>query len=74
MLDEVEERLLGPLDVVEHDDQRRLLRSSSLRKAQAISSALVAGRVSPSSERIDAAAEGSSGSASSCFTTSTSGQ
>ena len=25
MLDQVEERLLAPLDVVEHDDERRLL-------------------------------------------------
>ena len=34
-------RLLAPLDVVEDDDERRLLCSSSLRNAQAISSAEV---------------------------------
>ena len=47
--------------------------SSVLRKAQAISSADVVASVSPSSERIAAAAS-SSGSRSSCFTTSTTGQ
>ena len=48
--------------------------SSSLRNAQPISSAEVPVAVSPSSERMAAAAAGSDGSASSCFTTSTTGQ
>ena len=57
MLDQVEEGLLAPLDVVEDDDERRPPRSSSsLRNAQAISSADVARSVSPSSEPIAAAA------------------
>ena len=47
MLDQVEERLLAPLDVVEHADERRACSSSSLRKAQAISSAVVPSSVSP---------------------------
>ena len=76
MLDQVEERLLTPLDVVEDDHQRPLAAacSSVLRKAQAISSADVAASVSPSSERIAAAAASSAGSTSSCFSTSTTGQ
>ena len=73
MLDQVEERLLAPLDVVEHDDERRLLleqlaeRPADLLRRRPASD-------SPSSERIAAAAAGSVGSASSCLTTSTTGQ
>ena len=48
--------------------------SSSLRKAQAISSAEVPSSVWPSRERREAAAAGSDGSASSCFSASTTGQ
>ena len=48
--------------------------SSVLRNAQAISSADVAASLSPSSERIAAAACSSAGSVSSCFSTSTTGQ
>ncbi len=48
--------------------------SSSLRNAQAISSALVGRSLSPKSDNTAAAASSSEGSASSCFTTSTTGQ
>ena len=48
--------------------------TSSLRNAQAISSADVPASDSPNSERIAAAAAGSEGVASSCFSTSTTGQ
>jgi hypothetical protein len=48
--------------------------SSSFRKPQAISSADDACELSPSKERNGAAATSSSGSASSCFSTSTTGQ
>ena len=60
MLDEVEERLLAPVDVVEDHDQRRRrgIARAVLRKAQAISSAEVAASVSPSSDRIAEAASG----------------
>ena len=63
MLDQVEEGLFAPLDVVEHDHQRQLAAacSSVLRNAQAISSADVAASVSPSSEPIAAAAAPSDG-------------
>ena len=76
VLDEVEERLLAPLDVVEDDDQWpvRGACSSVLRNAQAISSADVAASVSPSSDRIAATAVSSAGSTSSCLSTSTTGQ
>ena len=54
--------------------RRAAARSSVLRNAQAISSADVAASLSPSSERIAAAAVSSAGSTSSCFSTSTTGQ
>ena len=73
MLDQVEERLLAPLDVVETTTSGACS-SSSLRNAQPISSADVPASDSPSSERIAAAAAGSVGNTSSCLTTSTTGQ
>jgi hypothetical protein len=48
--------------------------SSNFLNAQAISSPLVETSDSPSSDRIAAAAAGSDGSATICFTTSTTGQ
>ena len=57
LLDQVEERLLAPLDVVEDADERRACSSSSLRKAQAISSADV-----PSSRLAEQRAERGRGS------------
>jgi hypothetical protein len=73
VLDQVEERVGSPLDVVKEDDERRLL-AESFRNAQAISSTDVACSLSPSSERIAAAAAGSLGRAPSCLITSTTGQ
>ena len=73
VLDQVEERLLAPLDVVE-DETSGACSSSSLRNAQAISSADVASSVSPQ-ERADRRGRGGSeGRASSCLITSTTGQ
>ena len=76
MLDEVEERLLGPVQVVEHADERPLLRacSSSLRNAQAISSAEAAAPSRRAATRSGAPPASSSGSAPSCLRTSTTGQ
>ena len=77
VLDQVVERLLAPLDVVEDDDQRSLGRSLLERLAERPGDLLAprsARRVSPSSERIAAAAASSGGSTSSCFSTSTTGQ
>ena len=73
MLDQVEERLLAPLDVVEHDDERRLLLEQLPERPGDLLREVPASD-SPSSERIAAAAAGSAGSASSCLTTSTIGQ
>ena len=73
MLDQVEERLLAPLDVVEQNNERRLL-LQQLAKRPSDLLADVPASDSPSSERIAAAAAGSDGNASSCFTTSTTGQ
>jgi hypothetical protein len=73
VLDQIEERLLTPLDVVEQADERRLLREQ-LAERQAISSAEVTSSASRKRERIEAAAAGSEGSACSCLITSTTGQ
>ena len=72
-LDEVEEAFVAPLDIVENHDEGACS-SRSLRKAQAICSAVVPAAVSPSSERMAAAAAGSEGRASSCLITPTTGQ
>ena len=74
MLDEVEERLLAPLDVVE--DARRAARLLLEQLAEGPGD-LVGGRrlLRLAEQRPDrAAAAGSDGSASSCFSTSTTGQ
>ena len=77
MFDQVKERLLAPLDVVEDDYQRPLgggaLQLSFGRPRRSPQPMWLAS-VSPSSERIAAAAAVSGGSTSSCFTTSTTGQ
>ena len=76
MLDQVEERLLAPLDVVEDDDHRPLRRGLLERLAEGPGDLLRRRRrpVSPSSERIATAAASSEGDMSSCFSTSTTGQ
>jgi hypothetical protein len=57
VLDQIEERLLTPLDVVEQADERRLL-LEQLAERQAISSAEVTSSASRKRERIEAAAAG----------------
>ena len=77
VLDQVEERLLAPLDIVEDDHERPLRRGLLQRLAERPGDLLRRrGRVAsrPSSERIAAAAASSAGCRSSCFSTSTTGQ
>ncbi len=74
MLDQVEERLLAPLDVVEDAHERRALLEQLAEGPGDLLGACSLFRLPPSRERSEAAAAGSEGSASSCFTTSTTGQ
>ncbi len=73
MFDEVEERLLGPVDVVEGAHERRVLLEQLAERPGDLVGARSLFRL-PSRERSEAAAAGSDGSASSCFTASTTGQ
>ena len=73
VLDEVEERLLAPLDVVEDADERRLL-LEQLAEGPGDLLGRRRPRRLPSRERSAAAASGSGGRPSSCFSTSTTGQ
>ena len=73
-LDEVEEGLLAPLDVVEDDDERRLLLEQLAERPARSPRRTCPCSVSPSSDPIAAAATGSDGRASSCLITSTTGQ
>ncbi len=76
VLDQVEQGLLAPVDVVEHDDQRRRTAacSSVLRNAQAISSAVDVD-LRLADQRADRRRGGLvGGGRSSCFSTSTTGQ
>ena len=75
MLDQIEQRLLCPVQVVEHADERALPRLLLEQLAEAPRDLVCRGRglASPSSERIGSRPS-PSGSASSCLTISTTGQ